>query len=60
MTDPQHARDAAEAAGDRATEQLEQARAREPRIEQASRLSRWFLRENHLYELIEAALGRSA
>lgn len=60
MTDPREARDAAAAAGDRAAEQLEQARQREPAVRRASLLSRHFLRENHLYELLEAALGRRA
>lgn len=60
MTDPQQARDRAQADGERAAEQLQAARDREGRVAQVSWLSRRFLRDNHLQELLEQALGGQA
>lgn len=60
MTDPQRARDAAAAAGEKAARQLDDARRREPAVERVSWLSARFLRENHLGKLIDDALGGRA
>jgi hypothetical protein len=56
MTDPQQARDRAQADGERAAEQLRSALDREGRVERVSWLSKRFLRDNHLQELLEQAL----
>lgn len=57
MTDPQSAKDAAAAAGERAAEQLQQARARQTRVVRVDRRARWLLSQNHFGELLEQALG---
>lgn len=57
MTDPQSAKTAAAAAGERAAEQLQQARDRDTRVTRVDRRARWLLDQNHLAELLEQALG---
>lgn len=62
MSDPHSAQERAKAAGERAAEQLAQARAQDDRVERVSWVSRNFLRDNHFRELVERALalgGRS-
>lgn len=57
MSDPQTARERAEAVSRAAADQLQQARDQDERVQRVSRVSKWLLDRNHLGELLEQALG---